>query len=85
MRELQEKKLLARVKSAIKGRVDAAKSFGKNFSHYAKNPHIPVPGTSPEEKDARRRYNDYMKTRQRRPGDLDEGVFSQRKPDKPKL
>lgn len=75
------KKLLSRVNAALKGRVTAAKSFGKNFAHYAKNPNIAVPGSTPEEKDAANRHRDYMRTRQRRPGDLDEGVFSKRKPD----
>lgn len=61
--------LIKRIQRAIKGRTDAAKSFGKNFAHYAKNPHIPVVGTSPEEQDAR----DWHKLHNRE--SVEEGFF----------
>jgi hypothetical protein len=76
MTELVEKKLLGRVKAAVKGRASAAKSFGRNFAYYAKNPDKPVPGNSPEERDARRRYQDYLKSKQQREAyELAEGFF----------
>lgn len=40
--ELEEKKLVQRIQYALQNRASMAKSFGKNFAHYASNPKEPL-------------------------------------------
>jgi hypothetical protein len=59
MRDLSEKQLLKRIKAATK-------SFGANFYRHGIKGE-PYTGNSEEEKDLRRRRQDYEKTKQQRP------------------